>query len=304
MKEATELSTTPSPDLHAAPTDDTNLYDWHFTITGPPSPSPYSSGIYHGRITFPPSYPLRPPSFRFLTPSGRFEVNREICLSISGHHEESWQPAWGVRTALVAIRSFMDGDAKGQVGGLDVDEGVRRGLARESREWVCSVCQKRNLDILPPVQNGQDGQTAQDAQDVQGVQGVQDTAKTGAGQNTALGEVHGQTQPVADAQSQPAMERQTHEQTQPEAERGPDTMPQGQAQPEGESVAQAQAQPAMETQTQAQGLAPRAGTQVLERQDRVQGDRDYLDTAIVVVVIALAIMIARRILNAQLDDYL
>lgn len=97
-------------------------------------------------------------------------------------------------------------------------------------------------------------------------------------------------------------------------------MPQGQAQPERESVAQAQAQPGMETQTQAQGLAPRAGTQVLERQDpaqdqvrrqdqvqrqnRVQGDRDYLDTAIVVVVIALAIMIARRILNAQLDDYL
>jgi ubiquitin-conjugating enzyme E2 J1 len=37
-----------------------------------------------------------------MTPSGRFEANREICLSISGHHEETWQPAWGVRTALVA----------------------------------------------------------------------------------------------------------------------------------------------------------------------------------------------------------
>ncbi|RAK85477.1 UBC-like protein [Aspergillus costaricaensis CBS 115574] len=120
LKESTDLQTNPSPYFHAAPVSDTNLFDWHFTLLGPPPPSPYAGGIYHGRITLPPTYPLRPPSFRFLTPSGRFEVNREICLSISGHHEETWQPAWGIRTALIALRSFMDGDAKGQVGGLDV----------------------------------------------------------------------------------------------------------------------------------------------------------------------------------------
>ncbi|PYH66760.1 ubiquitin-conjugating enzyme E2 [Aspergillus vadensis CBS 113365] len=119
LKESTDLQTNPSPYFHAAPVSDSNLFDWHFTLLGPPPPSPYAGGIYHGRITLPPTYPLRPPSFRFLTPSGRFEVNREICLSISGHHEETWQPAWGIRTALIALRSFMDGDAKGQVGGLD-----------------------------------------------------------------------------------------------------------------------------------------------------------------------------------------
>ena len=70
MREATELANAPSPDYHAAPLD-TNLFEWHFTLRGPPS-SPYSKGIYHGRINLPPTYPLRPPSFRFLTPSGRF----------------------------------------------------------------------------------------------------------------------------------------------------------------------------------------------------------------------------------------
>ena len=108
MKEAAELSassSSPSPHFCAHPVSDSNLFDWHFTMAGPPAPSPYAGGIYHGRIVLPPTYPLRPPSFRFLTPSGRFEVNREICLSISGHHEESWQPAWGIRTALTAIRS-------------------------------------------------------------------------------------------------------------------------------------------------------------------------------------------------------
>ncbi|RHZ63038.1 ubiquitin-conjugating enzyme E2, partial [Aspergillus thermomutatus] len=133
LKEASELASHPSPHFTAHPVSDSNLYDWHFTLAGPPPPSPYAGGIYHGRIVLPATYPLRPPSFRFLTPSGRFEVNREICLSISGHHEETWQPAWGIRTALIALRSFMDGDAKGQVGGLDVGDGVRRQYAAESR---------------------------------------------------------------------------------------------------------------------------------------------------------------------------
>ncbi|KAL8930569.1 MAG: hypothetical protein Q9208_000439 [Pyrenodesmia sp. 3 TL-2023] len=138
LREATELRSNPDATLHASPLE-SNLFEWHFTLQGPPS-TPYASGLYHGRIILPPTYPLRPPSFRFLTPSGRFEVNREICLSISGHHEETWQPAWGIRTALWALRAFMEGSAKGQVGGMDMGEGERKRLAAESRSWKCHGC--------------------------------------------------------------------------------------------------------------------------------------------------------------------
>ncbi|KAH8724131.1 ubiquitin-conjugating enzyme/RWD-like protein [Phaeosphaeriaceae sp. PMI808] len=147
LKEASELSTSPSPDYHAEPLE-TNLFEWHFTLRGAPAPSAYAGGIYHGRIILPPQYPLRPPSFRFLTPTGRFEVNREICLSISGHHEETWQPAWGVRTALVAIRSFMDTDAKGQLGGIECAKDARERMARDSPSWKCPMCAKSNADIM------------------------------------------------------------------------------------------------------------------------------------------------------------
>lgn len=147
LKEASELSTSPSSDYHAEPLE-TNLFEWHFTIRGPPSPSAYAGGIYHGRIILPPQYPLRPPSFRFLTPTGRFEVNREICLSISGHHEETWQPAWGLRTALVAIRSFMDTDAKGQLGGIECSKDARERMAKDSGAWTCAGCAKSNADIM------------------------------------------------------------------------------------------------------------------------------------------------------------
>ncbi|KAK3078831.1 hypothetical protein LTS18_006514 [Coniosporium uncinatum] len=147
MKEASELANNASTDFHAEPLED-NLFEWHFTLKGPPAPSSFAGGIYHGRIVLPPTYPLRPPSFRFMTPSGRFEANREICLSISGFHEETWQPAWGIRTALVAIRSFMDTDAKGQVGGLESTEAVRKRMAVESVGYRCASCGKTNAEIM------------------------------------------------------------------------------------------------------------------------------------------------------------
>lgn len=146
LREAQEISSSPSPDYTATPIE-SDLFEWHFTLKGPPD-SVYAGGMYHGRIVLPPTYPLRPPSFRFVTPSGRFEANREICLSISGHHEETWQPAWGVRTALVALRSFMETDPKGQLGGLETTDAVRRRLATESKAFRCAVCARSNADII------------------------------------------------------------------------------------------------------------------------------------------------------------
>ncbi|KAK5103001.1 hypothetical protein LTS08_003804 [Lithohypha guttulata] len=144
LKETQELSAAaknPNPTFHAAPLSEDNLHEWHFTLLGPPAPSPYAGGIYHGRITLPPAYPMKPPNFRFLTPSGRFEVNREICLSISGFHEETWQPAWGVRLALTALRGFMSEDGTaGQVGGLESPRSVRERLAKDSKSWKCTGC--------------------------------------------------------------------------------------------------------------------------------------------------------------------
>jgi ubiquitin-conjugating enzyme E2 J1 len=153
LRETLELSASspnPTPSFHAQPVSDEDLFEWHFTLLGPPSPSPYAGGLYHGRISLPRTYPLKPPNFRFLTPSGRFEVNREICLSISGFHEESWMPAWGIRTALVALRTFMgeEGTA-GQVGGLESSYEVRAQMAKSSRQWRCEGCGGRsNEDIM------------------------------------------------------------------------------------------------------------------------------------------------------------
>ena len=81
-------------------------------------PVSHQGGIYHGRILLPPEYPFKPPSFLMLSPNGRFETGVKICLSISSHHPEHWQPSWSVRTALTALIAFFPTPGNGAIGSL------------------------------------------------------------------------------------------------------------------------------------------------------------------------------------------
>jgi len=137
MKEAEELRQ-PTEEYRAQPIED-NLFEWRFTLKGP-SNSDYEGGIYHGRITLPTEYPMKPPSIILLTPNGRFETNKKICLNISGHHPETWQPSWSIRTALLAIIGFMPTHGNGAIGSLDYTREERQQLALKSQEFQCPEC--------------------------------------------------------------------------------------------------------------------------------------------------------------------
>ncbi|GIY48963.1 ubiquitin-conjugating enzyme E2 J1 [Caerostris darwini] len=137
MKEAEELQC-PTEEYYAQPMED-NLFEWHFTFRGPRN-SEFEGGIYHGRITLPPDYPMKPPSIMMLTPNGRFEINKKICLSISGYHPETWQPSWSIRTAILAIIGFLPTHGNGAIGSLDYTPEERKQLALKSQNWKCSEC--------------------------------------------------------------------------------------------------------------------------------------------------------------------
>ena len=116
MADVKELEKHPSSRYSASPLED-NMFEWHFTIRGPDG-SDFEGGLYHGRILLPSDYPFKPPNIVFMNPNGRFEIGTKICLSISAHHEESWQPAWGIRTMLEAIISFLPSPGSGAIGAL------------------------------------------------------------------------------------------------------------------------------------------------------------------------------------------
>jgi len=92
LQEVKEMQSNPSPDFMALPLEE-DIFEWQFAILGPRD-SEFEGGIYHGRIQLPSDYPFKPPSFMLLTPSGRFEIQKKICLSISNYHPEHWQPSW------------------------------------------------------------------------------------------------------------------------------------------------------------------------------------------------------------------
>jgi len=161
MREADELKD-PTEDYYAQPLED-NLFEWHFTVRGPVD-TEFEGGVYHGRIILPPEYPMKPPSIILLTPNGRFEVHKKICLSISGHHPESWRPSWSIRTALLAIIGFMPTPGNGAIGSLDFTPEERKVLAKKSLEWGCPQCG----DIKPLVLqlSGKPSSTNLEAQDI------------------------------------------------------------------------------------------------------------------------------------------
>jgi ubiquitin-conjugating enzyme E2 J1 len=122
----------------------------------------------------PPEYPFKPPTFAFLTarrarapqaptrrcprpfsaplphaaprhahatpqPNGRFEVNTKICLSISTHHPEHWQPSWSLRTALVALTAFFPTKGDGAIGALDYTPEARAAAAAREAEAAAAA---------------------------------------------------------------------------------------------------------------------------------------------------------------------
>ncbi|KAF1324092.1 Ubiquitin-conjugating enzyme, partial [Globisporangium splendens] len=154
-----EMMTNPSDQYVAAPLE-SNMFDWHFTLRGPRD-TEFEGGIYHGRILLPSDYPFKPPNIMLLTPNGRFEVRKKICLSISAHHPEEWQPAWGVRLILEALISFMPTKGEGAIGALDFPPEERKRLAQQSVTYKCDTC-GCIADLLPELQQHDDASEEQE----------------------------------------------------------------------------------------------------------------------------------------------
>ncbi|XP_063089286.1 ubiquitin-conjugating enzyme E2 J1 isoform X2 [Cavia porcellus] len=217
MKEAAELKD-PTDHYHAQPLED-NLFEWHFTVRGPPD-SDFDGGVYHGRIVLPPEYPMKPPSIILLTANGRFEVGKKICLSISGHHPETWQPSWSIRTALLAIIGFMPTKGEGAIGSLDYTPEERRALAKKSQDFCCEGCGSAMKDVLLPLKSGSDSSQAdQEAKEL----ARQISFKYGV-QNPSAAPFEQPTQPAAKNTSMSPRQRRAQQQSQRRSSLSPDVI--------------------------------------------------------------------------------
>jgi ubiquitin-conjugating enzyme E2 J2 len=81
-----------------------------------------------------------------ITPSGRFQVNTRLCLSISDYHPDTWNPSWTVSTIIMGLLSFMNETAP-TLGSLTTTETEKRLLARRSRDF--NLADKQFCEIFP-----------------------------------------------------------------------------------------------------------------------------------------------------------
>ncbi|KAF0715807.1 Aste57867_3176 [Aphanomyces stellatus] len=131
-KEFTALKKNPVDNIEAVPLE-SNILEWHYVIRGV---GLYEGGIYHGKLKFPREYPMKPPSVYMCTPSGRFEINTRLCLSMSDFHPETWNPLWSVGSILIGLCSFMNENTP-TTGSVESSDEEKQAFARASLAYNC-----------------------------------------------------------------------------------------------------------------------------------------------------------------------
>lgn len=131
------------PNLIVQPSEDLHL--WYFIIYDLKD-TDYENGIYLGKVTLPTNYPFKAPDFIFLTENGRFELNRRICTSFTGFHQDTYSASWNVVSLCSALISFMTDNDKAPesqgIGGIFCSKEKRQEIAIKSREII------KNDDIV------------------------------------------------------------------------------------------------------------------------------------------------------------
>ena len=82
-----------------------------------------------------PNYPFDPPEFYFLTPNGRFDINKKLCFSNSSYHKEEWSPMWTIKTIILGFLSFFLERKSSGIGHLTTDLSEKLKYADRSIEF-------------------------------------------------------------------------------------------------------------------------------------------------------------------------
>lgn len=111
--------------------DENNKLIFYFLLKGDKDSS-YKGGYYIGKILLPQNYPEKPGDFIMLTPNGRFDIDKKICLSNTGYHLESSSPIWSIRNVLIGIYSIWMDDKESGISHIKQTQEQRKAHAKNS----------------------------------------------------------------------------------------------------------------------------------------------------------------------------
>ncbi|AYV76708.1 MAG: UBC-like protein [Terrestrivirus sp.] len=124
--------------------------------------SEYKNGQYFISFELPNNFPKAPPKIRFLTPSGRFNVNYPISMSISDMHTESWYGMNLYSCVCTVISAFQDDNITG-VGHITESKENRLKYAKYSRQYnqvnnkeLCQIFHEHGFPLYEQIKLGQE----------------------------------------------------------------------------------------------------------------------------------------------------
>ncbi|WFC94235.1 E2 ubiquitin-conjugating enzyme [Malassezia brasiliensis] len=137
-----ELRKNPVDGFSAGLKDESNLFEWEILIIGPMD-TLYEGGFLKAELSFPPEYPLMPPTMKFKTPMWHPNIYKDgtLCISILhapgkdefGYEDasERWLPVHTVETILVSVISLLSSDTPNtdSPANIDAAKQVREDLA-------------------------------------------------------------------------------------------------------------------------------------------------------------------------------
>lgn len=119
-----------------------NILEIYFLMYGLPN-TKFQGGQYIGMISHNPEYPKKAPDYYMLTPNGRFDICKKICLTNSGFHQNDWAPAaWNLVSILEGFSSVFHSDFKDDKVGVshlsNVSDDLIKDFAKKSVQYNLS----------------------------------------------------------------------------------------------------------------------------------------------------------------------
>ncbi|XP_048139691.1 ubiquitin-conjugating enzyme E2 14-like isoform X2 [Rhodamnia argentea] len=118
QKQLRDLCRNPVDGFSAGLVDETNVFEWSVSIIGPPD-TLYEGGFFSAIMSFPPNYPVSPPTVRFTSEVWHPNVypDGKVCISIlhppgddpNGYElaSERWSPVHTVESIVLSIISML-----------------------------------------------------------------------------------------------------------------------------------------------------------------------------------------------------
>lgn len=119
--------------------DEENMYIWYFLLANFKDCA-YEGGYYLGKIILDNGYPFKAGNIQMMTPSGRFLVGKNICVTATAYHQSEYNVTWNIKSLIIGFHSIMMSDDKDNYGVSHIrlsetSIDARREMARNSVEY-------------------------------------------------------------------------------------------------------------------------------------------------------------------------